>query len=341
LRACVVISVAVCGLLLLAVRLFSSSGLQMVVTLVAALMLPLLSVTLIQSSVLRGLGHATAGLLPDLVVRPSLFLVFLLASMVLAGAAPTATVAMALHAMAAAATLAAASVWLYRSWPAATGSLPEASATDTAPVFAGIWPLTVVAGFQTLNANVDVLSLGALTDQSHVGIYRVAWQPAFILATAVAAMQVALQPRIAKLYVEGRTAELQHMLVVGSRGMLAAVSLPALALILAGEQIVVWAFGPAYGPGSVALAILACGQLAAAAAGANLHVLNLTPYARDAAVGLAGGLFVNLLLCLLLIPRLDTAGAALASAISLTTLQAFLAWRVRRRTGLASTALGM
>jgi O-antigen/teichoic acid export membrane protein len=247
---------------------------------------------------------------------------------------------MALHAVAAAATLVVASILQYRFWQAGSGAL-KASATDAVPSFAGILPLTLVAGFQTLNANVDVLSLGALTDQTHVGIYRVAWQPAFILATAVAAMQVALQPRIAKLYAEGRTTELQHMLVLGSRGMLAAIALPALVLIFAGEWILAWAFGPAYGSGAPALAILACGQLAAVAAGANLHVLNMTPHARDSAVGLVGGCFLNFLLCVALIPRLDATGAALASTISLIVLQAFLAWRVRKRTGLASTALGV
>lgn len=341
LLACVAISVVACGLLLLAVRLFSSSPLQMGVTLVAAAMLPLLSVTLMQSSALRGLGYATAGLLPDLVVRPSLFLVLLLASMAAAGVAPTASIAMALHAMAAAATLVAASIWLHRRWPGRAGALAKKTATDSAPVFAGILPLTVVAGFQTLNANVDVLSLGALTDQNHVGIYRVAWQPAFILAAAVAVMQVAMQPRIARLYAEGRTAELQQMLVVGARGMLAVVALPTLALVLAGERILVWAFGPAYGPGWVALAILALGQLAGVAAGASLHVLNMTPYARDTVAGLAGGFVINLALCLILIPRLEAAGAALASASSLVMLQIFLAWRLRWRTGLASTALGL
>jgi O-antigen/teichoic acid export membrane protein len=341
LLACVAISLAGCGLLLVAVRLFSSSDLQMGVTLMAAAMLPLLSVTFIQSSVLRGLGHVTAGLLPDLVVRPSLFLVLLWGGLVLAGAALTPAAAMTLHAAAAAATLVVASTLQYRFWPAGSGELPKASATDTAPAFAGIMPLTLVAAFQTLNANVDVLSLGALTDQTHVGIYRVAWQPAFILATAVAAMQVALQPRIARLHAEGRMAELQHMLILGSRGMLAAVTLPALVLIFAGEPILVWAFGPAYGSGAAALAILACGQLAAVAAGANLHVLNMTPHARDSAVGLVGGFVLNFLLCVALIPRLDATGAALASTISLIVLQVFLAWRVRRRTGLASTALGV
>lgn len=336
------ISVAASGLLLLGIGFTSPSPLQMGVTVVAAAMLPLLSLTLIQSSALRGLGHATEGLLPDLFVRPSLLLLFLLGSIWVVGSAPTPAVAMGLHAMASVITLAVACFWLYRAWPAPSRQQPQASTSDAAaPAITGLWPLTAVAGFHTLNANVDVLSLGALTDQSHVGIYRVAWQPAFILATAVAAMQVALQPRIAKLYSEGRTAELQHMLVVGARGMLAAVALPALVLILAGEHILVWAFGPPYGTGSVALSILACAQIAAVAAGAGLHVLNMTPHARDSVAGLAGGFIANLLLCLLLIPILDAAGAALASAISLIGLQIFLAWRVRRRTGLASTALGV
>lgn len=71
------------------------------------------------------------------------------------------------------------------------------------------------------------------------------------------------------------------------------------------------------------------------------NILNMTGHERDAALGLALGAFINIVLNAVLVPVWDIEGAALATGMSLVVWNVFLVTRVRRRLSLDSTALGL
>jgi O-antigen/teichoic acid export membrane protein len=306
----------------------------------AALLLPPAALVLVQAGALRGLGAVIGGLAPDLVLRPLLLMLLVSAVIFLSGAASlTPSRTMLLHVMACALALASSALWLRIAWgdaqPGMSGGGLEKTAFRTS-----LLSLTIVTGLQSLNANLDVLSLGALATEEDIGVYRVAAQLSLLVATAMSAMQVALQPRIAALHAGGRRDDLQALLTLSSRGMLLVVAPLALLCVMFGGPLIEKVFGVAYAAGAVPLAILAAGQILAAAAGATVHILNMTGNERDTIIGLGCTVVLNLLLNLGLIPRFGINGAAVAMSVSLIVLQAFLSLRIKQRTGLASSVLG-
>ncbi|MCK5230488.1 MAG: polysaccharide biosynthesis C-terminal domain-containing protein [Desulfobulbaceae bacterium] len=89
------------------------------------------------------------------------------------------------------------------------------------------------------------------------------------------------------------------------------------------------------------MAILAAGQLINAAMGSMGFLLNMTGYERDVARTLLMTAGLNILLNLALIPTFGMAGAASATAVSLTLWSILLYRIVKRRIGINSTAFAV
>ena len=94
-------------------------------------------------------------------------------------------------------------------------------------------------------------------------------------------------------------------------------SLAATALLLAFGRPMLSLFGPQFTDGYHLMFILAVGLLARAAIGPMERLLNMLGEQRICALVYASAFAVNLGLCFVLIPRLGTAGAAIATATAL------------------------
>jgi O-antigen/teichoic acid export membrane protein len=110
--------------------------------------------------------------------------------------------------------------------------------------------------------------------------------------------------------------------------------------LIIGSQWFLLLFGRDFTGGQTPLTILCIGQLVNAAMGSVGYLLIMTGHGRDAAVGIAAGAGVNLLLSALLIPHWGVNGAAAASAIGLIVWNVVLAVFVWKRIGILTTALG-
>ena len=110
-------------------------------------------------------------------------------------------------------------------------------------------------------------------------------------------------------------------------------------LIVAADPVLTL-FGEGFSVGRWALMILVLGQLVNAGMGPVGHLMNLTGHGRQSAVvyGTAAG--VNVILNLLLIPRMGLEGAAVATAFSMVLWNLWLFVLVQRKVGIHSFFLG-
>jgi O-antigen/teichoic acid export membrane protein len=191
----------------------------------------------------------------------------------------------------------------------------------------GAWPFASLLNFsapQVLTALMfwtilwtDTLLLGRFRSAADVGIYTVVGTlltPATIVSTSIGQM---FAPRVSVEDARGDRGALAAMLKRVTHWN-TAVSLPFFASLAVVPVALLALFGSTYKAGATALAILAVGQLINTAAGPLGLVINMSgrQYLTMTNNALVAGL--NVLGCLLLIPRFGLTGAAISTASALT-----------------------
>jgi O-antigen/teichoic acid export membrane protein len=111
-------------------------------------------------------------------------------------------------------------------------------------------------------------------------------------------------------------------------------SLAATVLILALGKPFLWLFGPQFVDGYPLMFILAVGLLSRAAVGPVERLLNMLGEQRACALVYAFAFAANLVLCILLIPRLGATGAAIATSCAVVAESTLLFFVTKRRLGL-------
>jgi O-antigen/teichoic acid export membrane protein len=308
----------------------------------ALVLLPILALGFLRGAALRGLRRVVQGQLPEVGIRPGLFVLALVGVLAASSLWPGASIeltpqlAMALHAGAALIAF-IVGVWLLRR------ELPEAVARakrayETQAWLRSLLPLTLLASVAMINSRMDIVLLGVLTTPADVGVYRVAYSMATPVTLALSAVNLAVAPYFARAYSGADQAGLQRLATWSAR-VSAVVALPAaIVLIAVGGPILGFVFGSEFAAGAGALALLVVGQLGNVAAGSVGNILNMSGHETDTVVASGLAALVNLALNLVLIPPFGIGGAATATMTSLVLWNAILVHRVWRRTGVISVA---
>ena len=302
----------------------------------ALVLVPLVALSSLRSAALRGLHKIVAGQLPDSIIRPGLLFLSLIGVLLVARKELNASEAMAIHVLAAFAAFGAGSLLLWRNTPHA---VREAKPSFRSQAWlASTLPLALMAGMQMVNSQADILMLGLFKTADQVGIYRVAVQMATLASFGLQAVNMVVAPRFAALYANDRLAELQRLVTISARIVLAFNLAVSLFFIVLGQPFLGLVFGKAFVASFSPLLILLGGQLVNSAAGSVGFLLNMTGHERETARGMAVAAAANIVLNLLLIPRWGTAGAAAATAVSLAMWNVLLFWAARERLGITSLA---
>lgn len=338
------LALAVGGLALLVVRVAGDGweAEQTATFLWALTLLPLLALGNLRGAVLRGLRRVVQGQLPEFFIRPALFLLALLVALLvgplLSPGSFTLAPRLAMALQAGAAFLAfAVGVWLLRRElpPEVRRSSP---AYRTRAWLGSLLPLSLLAGMELINSQMDIVLLGVLASAGDVGVYRVAWSASLPVVFTLTGVNLVVAPYFARAHAEDNLPQLQRLATWSAR-VAGAVAVPAaMVLILFGGDILAFVFGEEYRAGGTALALLALGQLVNVAAGSVGTILNMTGHERDTMVGVGVAAAVNLLLNVVLIPIYGINGAATATMVSLVTWNVVLMLRVRRQVGVVSGA---
>ena len=290
----------------------------------ALLLIPLVALGNLRGATLRGLRLVVRGQLPELVLRPGMFLLLLCVFDYGLGRTLHPAQAMILNVIAAAFAFLVGAILLLKAIPAPCRIADPM--TQPSAWLRSALPLALTEGTRLLQGHVSVLLLGWLLASSDVGEFRVASQIAILLAFPLSLLDVALSPFISRLHVSGDRNRLQRMLSYGAGFTFVLVVAVYIVLVLFGRSLLSTFFGSAFEAAYPALIVLALGQVINAFFGSNAVLLNMSNGERAVAQAFSLALVLNILLSLMLIPALGIVGAAMANTIGLTFWNILL-WR--------------
>ena len=315
-----------------AVYLFSDRiGQHYVIPLYIALAsLPLFALFQVYVSFARAFGWAALAYAPQFVLRPVL-LIALVATVVVVGAAPTATAVLLASLAAAALAFAVHAGLFHRSKSAVAETAP--------PVYYGrhwlsvSFPMAMFTAFQLITVYGDVLILGNFVEPDKIGIYNAAVRTASMINFVLMAVSATTTPKYAELFAQHKHDEL--------RGYVAQIlhwvfwpSLAAGLVIVLGGKLILSAFGPAFVEGFPVLVLLVLSYLTLAAVGNVDSLLSMTGHQRACARVMIWTAVVFVVLNFALVPFFGVLGAAISVWSASIVKSAWLVVIAKKRLGI-------
>ncbi len=195
-------------------------------------------------------------------------------------------------------------------------------------------PFILYTGTGMLHARIDIFTLGFFQPAEQIGLYDIAVKGT-AFATGVLQIRTAvLAPHITRMYLQNETRQLQRMVAISSRIFFAATSVIVLAVVLFGEEMMVWLLGDEFYAAYPSLVILMFGMLGVAATGPVCLLANMTRHEKDSVRTIGIGAVINLVLNFALIPHYGIVGAAVATVTSLILRNIYLHSIVKSKTGI-------
>ena len=209
--------------------------------------------------------------------------------------------------------------------------LPEpAVATSISELLRAARPFVVHQLAALVAAQSDAIVLGLFRPATEVAQYGTAIRLSSLLSLPASAANVPLAPATAKLQAQRRWTELQKILQISAAAATAMAVLMTLVFTVWGEWLLNRFFGPSYGAGAGALAILCIGQCINLALGQCMVALAMSgEMSIVARIGVWSSI-VKLLLAGMLGYMLGGIGIAIASALA-TTIAKLAGWSAARR----------
>jgi O-antigen/teichoic acid export membrane protein len=329
--------------LMVAVFMFFSGGWveseRFYVFLAGILAIPLISLTLMQSAIVRGIGKIVLGVISDGFIRPFINLLLVLTVfLILTPMELTAVEAMLLYMMSVAMGFLISLLILGKSTNRFVG------ANGKGKVFPERWrsslaSLTVVGGVQLMFGYSDILIIGFYYGDAQIGLYKVAVQLSLLVSFVLTILNQMLQPYFSSMYASSETKRLQDLVLFSSIIIFTAAAIPAISFLLFSEELLALIYGEEYLSGAIALQILVIGQLANSAFGSVGALLNMTGHERDSMKGMLLAIVVNVSLNFILIPKFGIEGAAVSSALSFVIWNYVLRYFVKKRLKIESSGV--
>lgn len=270
----------------------------------------------------RGMGLIQKGQIPDLVLRPTLFLVFL-GLAVLSGRLLQAEGIVYLQIAAYGAVVLVAGFFF-------VSGLAGQIQADAQPLekdwLGSFFRLGLISWLAVGNAQLLVILTGALASYAEVGLYRIAAQAVLIMGLGLAAIEAVQAPAYARCYKADDHYGLHDLLQQSCRiGVLISATVMVFLVVL-GRPLLVVLFGKGFSAAFPALCVLAGAQLFNAMTG-NVGILMIAAKReRKLILGNAAALSVTLLTAWLFIPQYGALAAAVASGLGLTVRNLLNMW---------------
>ena len=209
---------------------------------------------------------------------------------------------------------------------------PGPKSYDFKPWIMTALPILLVEGFYALLTYTDVLLLQQFRPPNEVAVYYAAAKTLAIVAFIHYSIAATTAHRFSSYHVAGDREGLSAFLKQAIKWTFWP-SLAATLLLLAFGRPILGLFGPEFTGGYYLMFILAIGLLARAAIGPIERLLNMLGEQRVCAMVHAGAFAVNFSLCIILVPILGPAGAAIATASALVFESIWLFVVTKRRLG--------
>ncbi|MDR6663079.1 O-antigen/teichoic acid export membrane protein [Tardiphaga robiniae] len=200
-------------------------------------------------------------------------------------------------------------------------------------------PILLVESFYLLLSYTDVLVLQQFVSSDEVGVYFAVVKTLALVSFIHYAMSATTAHRFTEYHAAGDKDRLAAYVTHAIKWTFWP-SLAATLVLLALGKPLLWLFGPQFTGGYDIMFIAAIGLVVRAAIGPVERLLNMLGHQHICAVAYASAFVMNLVLCLVLVPKFGGHGAAAATSIALTFETILLFWIVRQRLGLHVLAFG-
>jgi len=190
-------------------------------------------------------------------------------------------------------------------------------------------PILLAEGFYLLLTYADILVLQQFRPPDEVAVYYAAAKTLALVSFIYYAVSATTAHRFSFYHVAGDRAGLSTFIAQSIRWTFWP-SLMATVLLLAAGRPLLRLFGAQFAGGYHLMFILAAGLLARAAIGPIERLLNMLGEQRACALIYGLAFAINLGLCLALIPRFGSAGAAAATTTALI-VESIMLFRVTKR----------
>ena len=201
--------------------------------------------------------------------------------------------------------------------PTSRGGQPASPIAGDAVAF---WRFSLPRGlagiFEVTLGWLDILLVGAFLPPAEVAVYAAASRIAAIALVALRASGTAIAPQLSELLGTGRRREAEGLYQVATEWLIA-LSWPVYLTLAVFASQVLLTFGPSFEEGGPALVILSVAMLVNMATGNVNAVLLMAGKSSWNLANATVALVLNVVLNLILIPRIGIEGAAIAWAASI------------------------
>ncbi len=180
-------------------------------------------------------------------------------------------------------------------------------------------PMSFYTFIQTVMNATDVLFLTAFATAAQVGLYAAADRTSAFVIMPILALNTIFSPMIAEYYAHGEYEQLASLAKLVTKWTFS-LSLPIFLCFCVFHEAILSIFSKGYTQASLTLIILSFGNLVNAAAGSSGSLLTMAGHTRVILANTATTILVNIGLALVLVPRFNIVGAAVAAALAVVIL---------------------
>ena len=303
---------------------------------IGCLTLPAFVVANTQDGLARSHDWMRLGLMPQFIVRQTLIIGFTAGAVVL-GMNLGATAAMIASAAAVWIAMIGQLIVLNRRLNASVAPGPKTY--DVRNWLKVSLPIMMVEGFYLLLSYTDVLVLQQFRSSEEVGVYFAVVKTLALVSFIHYAMSATTAHRFSEYHASGDKERLSAYIAHAIKWTFWP-SVAATAVLLALGKPLLWLFGPQFTAGYGIMFVAAIGLIVRSAIGPVERLLNMLGHQNMCALAYALAFLVNLVLCVLLVPRFGGYGAAAATSVALVFETILLFWITRKRLGFHVLAWG-
>ncbi|MFB6167184.1 MAG: oligosaccharide flippase family protein [Candidatus Nanohaloarchaea archaeon] len=214
----------------------------------------------------------------------------------------------------------------FRIHPFLRGKVPT---SETSWLFHYSWPLFLSGIIGLAMSWTDTVLLGFFDTTSSVGVYNAAYPTAQLLFVIPNNLSTVLFPSVSEMYSREEKDKALSIASTGLKWIFAAVFPGLILMAVFGAPLLRLLFGSSYVAGSAALAFLGTAYFIRGMTAHAGSFIKSEEWTRLATLNSLGAAALNIVLNVVLIPRYSTAGAGLATAISLTLVSVAAVLEVR------------
>jgi len=302
---------------------------------IALLIIPLAGLAAVRTGTIKGLGMPAYAEIPEQLIQPAVMLVLFgtLAWLQVLDAKSAILVQVSVAGL----VFLLASCMFFKVQPSeAKGVKPAYRLKHWKNA---LFPFSLLAMVSVFNVQIGVIALGFLSTDEQVAAMRVAERGGQFVAMSLTLVNMVIAPYIVRAHRDGDRNLLQKLARKSARGSFL-IALPVvLILVVGGGPLIRLAFGGEYAQLSYwPVVIVALGQLLNVFFGSVGYILSMSGYEKDTLKGHVLGVFVNISLCLILIPIYGALGAAMAVSVGVMAWNCMLSILVWKRLGIKSSA---